>query len=348
MTKAIHKTGFKILTLALSACFLAICWANLFTGQAQDRLRTAFRKSMPNQILDVTEDRKAQEAFQKEIERILKDTRAKNQSDLQQAVREISRTIDLAFGNLSYGVDRSIEELTSWTGSAILIGLMIKDKVSESVEADARVNRIFRETFLDRLISDLQKVEITLTGLNDQLEVNRTRMNADLANAAGRLGVTDKEVLNQALQDFTTEMFTQNEKIKNIAADSFSAAVGLGMTAVFIRCTVESIKRVLQAVVSRFIKTQAVSAGLAAADGPLPLGDVVAVVVEVFGVTWCTYTMYKSRIVLKNEIKNGIEGSLRELRRKIEQQALQHAEVLAAAYGKAEDEAVRTLKAELN
>ena len=71
------------------------------------------------------------------------------------------------------------------------------------------------------------------------------------------------------------------------------AVAGLGMEAVFAKTLLRSISRVLGVIAARLAASWGGAAGLAAADGPLPIGDIVGVVMGVGGTVWSAYDLWQ-------------------------------------------------------
>ena len=80
------------------------------------------------------------------------------------------------------------------------------------------------------------------------------------------------------------------------------AAAGLGMEAVFAKSLIRALVRVLGLVAARLGASWGGAAGFAVADGPLPFGDVVGVVMGVGGTIWSAYDLWQCQDRLPGEI----------------------------------------------
>jgi hypothetical protein len=308
----------------------------------------AFHRHCPEDSLSLRQDKAILEALNADIQRLWQDTQDKNQADCIAAQRRIDRLNRFAFLRASRGVDSAVGALTSLKGSAALAYLTVKDRIHDTVEADARMNRILREHVLNDLTDSFGQIETVIAGLKDTLEVNQTEMIVQLAQAFQEAKVADGEFLASALKGFTSQLLEKKPIVGKIALSSTASVGGIGASAVFAKQSLQQLKKVIQYIVKRFLKTQAISGALAAADGPVPLGDAIALVVEVGGTGLCVYELYKARRELKPQLKAAILDDLNRLQIGLEGDARKYCRNLQDAYEQAEKDTIRTLVAQLN
>ena len=98
------------------------------------------------------------------------------------------------------------------------------------------------------------------------------------------------------------------------------AAAGLGMEAVFAKTLIRSLRRVLGAVTARLAASWGSAAGLAAADGPLPIGDIVGVAISVGGTVWSAYDLWQCRECLPREITQALNTAVESFREECRKQ----------------------------
>ena len=92
------------------------------------------------------------------------------------------------------------------------------------------------------------------------------------------------------------------------------AAGGLALEAVFIRSTLASLKSVLGAIAVRLSSAYGGGAACAAADGPLPIGDVIGLALAVGGTAWSISDICEARKQLPRELSDVLYQSIRECR----------------------------------
>lgn len=93
---------------------------------------------------------------------------------------------------------------------------------------------------------------------------------------------------------------------------SGSAVSGLALEAVFLKSTLQSLSRVLAAVVTKMSTSVAAGGACAAADGPLPIGDIFGVVMAAGGTAWGLYDLWKIRKTLPSELRAVLYASIED------------------------------------
>ena len=104
--------------------------------------------------------------------------------------------------------------------------------------------------------------------------------------------------------DFSTTGFLNSLKAVNtdLAEIEAYALGGLTLEAVFLKQTMAAVTSTLGGIVARLSATFGSGAACAAADGPFPFGDAVAVVLAAGGTTWSSYDLYEARKQLPAEL----------------------------------------------
>ena len=104
--------------------------------------------------------------------------------------------------------------------------------------------------------------------------------------------------------DFNSARFLDNLKAINAdyAEIEAYAISGLALEAVFLKQTIAALTSTLGGIVARLSATFGGGAACAAADGPFPFGDAVAVVLAAGGTAWSSYDLYEARKHLPAEL----------------------------------------------
>lgn len=90
------------------------------------------------------------------------------------------------------------------------------------------------------------------------------------------------------------------------------AVGGLAIEAALLRSTMASLSSVLSTVVSRLTVVFSGGTACAVADGPLPVGDIVAVVLAAGGTAWSAYDLWKARELLPSELTSLLEQAVND------------------------------------
>jgi len=114
--------------------------------------------------------------------------------------------------------------------------------------------------------------------------------------------------------DFKTAGFL--DSLKSINADYAEieayAVSGLAIESLFLKQTIAALSSTLGSIVARLSAAFGSGAACAAADGPFPFGDAVAVVLAAGGTAWSGYDLYEARKHLPVELTAMLKQAIRD------------------------------------
>ena len=114
--------------------------------------------------------------------------------------------------------------------------------------------------------------------------------------------------------------------LKSINADYAEieayAVSGLAIESLFLKQTIAALTSTLGGIVARLSATFGSGAACAAADGPFPFGDAVAVVLAAGGTAWSSYDLYQARKHLPEELTALLQTVIRDLQEACRGEAL--------------------------
>lgn len=90
--------------------------------------------------------------------------------------------------------------------------------------------------------------------------------------------------------------------------------------------------------------TAAGSAAVAAADGPLPIGDAFAII----GGLWTGYEIYATRAAFERELKASLANTLPQMKREVHHQVMDRMHSLQAGHQQAQDQIRNQLAAHIS
>ena len=168
-----------------------------------------------------------------------------------------------------------VEKLTEIGSTCRLCGLMVRDKLTGSHETQDLLSNVLKEP----IISPCRK-------------------------GAAVYGC-----------DFNSAGFLDNLKAVNADYAEIEAYAlgGLALEAAFIKQTISALTSTLGSIVARLSATFGSGAACAAADGPFPFGDAVAVVLAAGGTAWSGYDLYEARKRLPAELTTLLQTAIRDL-----------------------------------
>ena len=100
------------------------------------------------------------------------------------------------------------------------------------------------------------------------------------------------------------------------------ALTGLSIEALFLKKTITSLRTVLGKIVARLSTSYSSGSACAAADGPLPIGDIIGIVMAAGGTVWSAYDLYQVKTKLGPEMKNLLQQSVQECQAACRMEAL--------------------------
>lgn len=254
-----------------------------------------------------------------EIRKIFED--AKNQdveiynstvSRMEEHLRNGSRR---AKNNISNVIDRTC----TFKQSAKICFLIAKDTANGSNELDEHLSGIIVPNIVHPMQKAASNCENELARMEDSLRENRTNVNVRIISIShmAELRLEDNLGLENALKELLKATHGPSSDITDIAKIKVSSAIGLASDAISIRSTVACFRSVLGHIARRMGVTVPSSIVSAAADGPLPIGDAIAVVISVGGATWCAYDLYKANIQIPGKIRTELWSSIERSRKEI-------------------------------
>ena len=157
-----------------------------------------------------------------------------------------------------------VEKLTEIGATCRLCGLMARDKLTGAHETQEYLASVLEKPIITpcRRGAEVYGCDFSTTGLLDNLKA----VNADYAEIEAY------------------------------------AIGGLALEAVFLKQTITALTSTLGSIVARLSATFGSGAACAAADGPFPFGDAVAVVLAAGGTAWSSYDLYQARKQLPTEL----------------------------------------------
>jgi hypothetical protein len=124
--------------------------------------------------------------------------------------------------------------------------------------------------------------------------------------------------------DITVAGFVNGVKAVNsdYALTGAYALTGLSIEALFLKKTIASLRTVLGRIVARLAVSYRGGTACAAADGPLPIGDIIGIVMAAGGTVWSAYDLYQVKTQLGPKLKNLLQQSVRECQAACRMEAL--------------------------
>ena len=274
--------------------------------------------------------------------------RAAEQRDAQASqdtLRQAEAAIDRHFDESRDNVEKVVENFTSIKVCAKLAWKLAKDGICEgSHEVQAAIQPIVEPNIIRPCMAGYGEASHQLRLCQQKLQASGNQLSADLIEQTGMMR-GDDSFDDKVLGDFNDNMEKVNAVVMQQATTTMGLAVGAAIDVLCIRSTISTIKALLDWIASRMVTSAGTATVMAAADGPLPIGDIAAAVIMVGATAWSGYDLYQvthklpkqmrtelintietTRKAVKKELHQKVEEmerQQRQLREKMEQQALQ-------------------------
>ena len=210
----------------------------------------------------------------------------------------------------------AVSKLTSFTGCFKLVWKMARDACNRGRTSYANdyVEAVIAANVLVPFQDGCQELDGSLDRLRDQLGGNSVQLAVTLATTMEAEKRDLRPVLAEKLAGLAKSTSAQAPTVRAIATGTAFATVGLAISAVCVKATWSAARTVFAAVARRMAVTTGVALGTAAIDGPFPVGDCIALVIEIGGTAWCVYDLVKARYTLKRELAGTLHEQVRESR----------------------------------
>jgi hypothetical protein len=255
----------------------------------------------------------ALKVFEMDVNRVLKEHAAKMVSTAREAAKEAA----------DYGSCSKIVYYLAW------------DKVKKQNETEAYLNREIKP-FVDPAIQALGK-DVDTAGKKLDYELRRSTV--QLANNLAALGPSDAGPALTVDVDEMSRLDIQ-QSLRNLGFNAAGIGVSVAFDAVAISKSqlVAVLWKKTTSIATRMfgkqVATLAGSAAVAAVDGPLPVGDIIAL----GGMIWTGYDIYASQKEFEKEINTSLDNLLAEAQHSVHKQAVEHATAMVKEYQKLQDE----------
>ncbi len=252
------------------------------------------------------------------IENIRAEYRADVDRIYQAFLAEVDSAASIGFGRTRAVIPEVVETFDSVTHCASLVKAMVSDRLF----GGDRVDGIMRQDlvqFYTSLYASRDGVSGCVRRLAENLaEANRafaSRLGAEIETAEAAGDESYKALLVQCDEDV-------NRSILDLTTGQVVAGISVAVEAVCIRETVAAVAKILGKIAARQAGTMAASAGAAAADGPLPVGDVIGAVATVGCTVWSGWDVYQATKILPQKLAETLRSATGDCERQCREEAL--------------------------
>lgn len=251
--------------------------------------------------------------FKKKVEHSTKKYLQKNTRILKDFEKEISSAGKADFLYADKQVDKVVNRFRNYKTCASLFYKTAKDFVCRTHDTQKAIHDIMDPHILVHCRKGNAKMCDLYKTFCHRLTENNNQYRADIAQI-----ISDRTLLEgneKAQKEFVKRNMEIYSKAADLAQAKIMTALGVALEVFFFRQTLKALVKVGAHMGKKAAASVASAAVSAAADGPLPIGDVIGVVIGVTGIAWCVYDIHKIRTVLPEEIRTALHKMIRDFER---------------------------------
>jgi len=242
---------------------------------------------------------------------------------------DIENVGDMQFGIVRMGIPAVVDKFGTFSRCKDLFTTIVTDKLKGENETGNSIRRDLEADYYKGLYSARDRVygclETFLRNAECAREAFRLELEAELDN--------DELPGDDAYKSLLVECGERIEQSKEeLKWGQIDAGIAVALEAVCIRQTVATAARLLGKTAARQAGTMAAGAGAAVADGPLPVGDIIAGVAIAGCTAWSAWDVYKATKILPEELRSTLEAATRKCERQTLDEVKKAGEVVFKTY----------------
>jgi len=261
----------------------------------------------------------------------------RNQAALTLCTAEITAVLDRQFTDLYFRAEPIAAEIATYGNCVKLVAMLASDQVRGRADARDWVQKRIEGRIDPQITTCQQEIQTALDRLDRELTASTLTTATELAAISGSGSVSAAPDYAEGLAGLSLDAALRQLGFKGafvtpgIVLDIY-ALMHSRIGSWLVTKVVEMVKWIF----ARPLAAAITEAGLVVADGPLPIGDAIALV----GAVWTAYDIYALRNHFEQEVGSAVRESLPEARRAMEQQiwaalrerVASHAELQARMY----------------
>ena len=249
-------------------------------------------------------------------------------------LREIESAGNSSFQEAQNNIDSVMEHFTEFKNTAYLIYLRAYDMIStEGGHLDQHIAQHLGPSIIKPCVAGNEAINETLKNFLHKLRAKDNAFNAEIAQKLNKLPAGSSDVVEG--KNFNASLKKVNEQITNLIETKIWLTLGIAIETVIYKKLIAALVRVAGTTIAKLVG----SATLVVADGPLPIGDILAVL----GVAWCAWDIYQVQKVLPDELRSTITQAITQYQRQSRETALKTAQEALDMCLNSSDKAVETM-----
>lgn len=259
---------------------------------------------------------------------------ARNEQATRLCESEINMILAREFPEIERAANRAAEEVSTYGSCTTIIYRLAKEQLGWSASTADYVEGEIRSRLQPSLDTCGRELDAAIARCELALRKSTVTLASDLAQAnptaTGQPLDIEVDVRTSGDLDATLRGLGIGGGVLTVAGTFDAVAI---MNTSLVRNLIAKIAQLAASIFAKPAATAAGSAAVAAADGPLPIGDALAVV----GGLWTAYEIYDTRAQFEQEIKASLTNALPEMKRSVHYQIMERIRSMQSDYQRAQD-----------
>lgn len=230
---------------------------------------------------------------------------------------EVDSAVSDGFGRTRASIPNIVEKFGSVSHCASLVKAMVSDRLFGGDRVD-----VIMQQDLTPFYSKLYMARDNVLECVHRLAANLADANKSFALKLGKELETAETIgddeYKRRLQQWAEDV---DKGIVDLTSGQLVAGISVAVEAVCVRETVATVAKLLGGIAMRQAGTMAASAGAAAVDGPLPVGDIIGGVATVGCTLWSGWDIYQAAKVLPEKLAETLRSTTDDCERQCREEA---------------------------
>lgn len=339
MNESIEKAEMKKKTnwLYLAAMILVLILAvvSYMVGRSPDGNTGVEVNQIEKSSLSEDQSAKAralEEKFRQKVLQKEREFQQKNNEIIDNFESQLQEIINRNFNAAENAIPSVVKDFSGFGACNKLCYKMVKSKITGSSDLQTSIQASLAKV-LDHCSAGTGEVDNLLKSFEIRLAENSNQFRTSIGDIAEELNNPEYISLDtSAIKKFTEDIIEIYASVPRNVIATVSAEIGVALETVFIRSTCSVLTSVFAKSVAKMAGSAAAGAICAAADGPIPIGDIIGGGIAVVGLGWTAWDIYHAMKVLPENLDRQLRDSVAKYRSEISQSAKAQAHKLLAEY----------------
>jgi len=257
-----------------------------------------------------TEDLANEKRVAAELQRLKETALARQQTAATGFEKRLNEILAGVYGQEEWRINVAVDELTGWKGSTHLSYLIAYSTFTQTPAAGDFIGTKVSSVFSVPAGRATKLIAGSYAEMEREMEVAANNFSAASLKAIESLPSSARRFNLSGLNAIKVP----TREISEAGLKTTLNSVGVAVDVILIPQLLASAAGVLKVVVGRATTTLATSGTLVFADGPIPVGDAIAVVVGVGGGLWSAHDLYQARMHLVPVVRQKLQEDYRAQR----------------------------------